>query len=97
MGEYGYHPIVLNFLNHASHINDVLQEEKACSLLSPLREFGHHMTSPMSMCFTLCDIWNNDLMMCIQGGVFHGADVTFLVFISVFLFHDAHVREKEGQ
>ena len=47
LGEYGYHPIAHNFQIHALCINDRMQQKKACSFWFPLREFGHHMTSPI--------------------------------------------------
>ena len=57
LGEYGCHQISHIFLTHVLCINDSIQQRKACSFCLSLREFGHHMTSPMSICFVLGKSW----------------------------------------
>ena len=94
LGEYGYHPIVHIFLIHALCVNDKFQQRKACSFWFHLREVGHHMKSPMSMCFVLCKTWHGTLMMCINGAYLYWADVTSHMCISMILFHDAHEEER---
>ena len=97
LGEYGYYPIAHHFLNHALDFNDMLQQEKACINLFHLRKYGHHMTSPMSMCFALCKIWHIDLMMCIDDNNLYWDDVTYHMSISMGWFHDAHEEERGQQ
>ena len=97
LGEYGYHPIAHIFLIHALCINDRMQQKKACSFWFHLREIGHHMTSPMSMCFVLGKAWHDILMMCIDYVSLYWADVTFHMSISMFLLHDAHEGERKQQ
>ena len=55
------------------------------------------MTSPMTMCFVLCKIWHNDLMMCIDGIHLYWTDVTFHMSISMFFLHDAHEEDRKQQ
>ena len=55
------------------------------------------MTSPMSMCFSLCKIWHSDLMMCINDNTLYWADVTYHMSISMVWFHDAHEEERRQQ
>ena len=74
-----------------------MKQKKACSFLFPLREIGHHMTSPMSMCFVMGKAWHDALMMCIDGVYLYWADVTFHMSISMFLIHDAHEKERKQQ
>ena len=97
LGEYGYHTIAHTFLIHALCINDSMEQRKECSFWLSLREFGHHMTSPMSMCFVLCKTWHGTLMMCIDGVCLYWDDVTFHMSISMFLLHDAHEEERKQQ
>ena len=97
LGEYDYYPIAHHFLNHALDFNVMLHQEKACTILTHLGEYGHHMTSPMSMCFALCKIWHIDLMMCIDDDTLYWADVTYHISISMVWFHDAHEEERGQQ
>ena len=90
LGEYGYHPTAHTFWIHALCTNDKMQQDKACSFWFPLRDIGHHMTYPMSMCFVLGKTWHDALMMCIDGVHLYWADMTFHMSISMFLLHDAH-------
>ena len=59
-----------------------------------MREFGHHMTSPMSMCFVLGRICHGTLMMCINGAYLYWDDMKFHMPMIMSLLHDAH---KEGR
>ena len=74
-----------------------MQQKKACSLWFHLREIGHHMTSPMSMCFVLGKSWHNALLMCIDDVSLYWADLTFHIPISMFFLHDAHEEERKQQ
>ena len=97
LGEYGYHPIAHIFLIHALCINDKMQQNKACSFWFPLRDFGHQMTSPMSMCFVLGKASHDALMMCIDSVYLYWVDVTFHMSIRMFLLHDTHDEERKQQ
>ena len=83
-------------LIHALCINDKMQHVKACSFW--LRDFGHHMTSPMFMCLVLFGIWHNTLMMCDNGVFLYWADMTFhMSFNMLPLLHDSHDDVKRQQ
>ena len=97
LGEYGYHQIAHIFLIHALCINYGIQQEKACSLWLTMREFDHHMTSPMSMCFELCKTWYGTLMMCINGAYLYWDDMKFHMPMIMSLLHDAHGEERGQQ
>jgi len=89
LGEYGCHPIAHISLTHALCINERMKQKKAC--LFWLRDFGHHMTSPMFMCFVLIVIWHNTLMICDNGVCLYWIDMTFHMSFNMFLLlHDSH-------
>ena len=98
LGEYGYYPKAHIFLSHALCINNSMQQRKASSFGLSLREFGHHMTSPMFMCFVLFLIWNNTLMMCDNGFRLYWVDMTFhMSFSMLLLLHDSRDDVKRKQ
>ena len=66
-------------------------------VLVVLREFDHHMTYPLSMCFILFETWHGTLMMCNDGVCLYWADVTFQMSISMFLLHDTHEEVRRQQ
>lgn len=97
LGEYGYYPMDHISLTDALHINGIMQHKKAWLLGLLLRELGHHMTSPMSMCFVLFGTWRNTLMMCNDGVCFYWDDMTFHMSINMLLLHDPHYYVKRQQ
>ena len=95
LGEYDYYPKAHIFLSHALCINDSMKKRKECSFGLFLREFVHHMTSPMFMCFLLLVIWHSNLTMYDNGVDLYWDDMKFHMSISMFLLlHDSHYDVK---
>ena len=60
--------------------------------------FGHHMTFPMSMCFSFFLIWHNTLMMFDNGVCLYWAEMKFhMSFSMLLLLHDSHDDVKRQQ